>query len=117
MSRITNPMNDINWDWFTSLNIDDINVTNDVTNSIKNISDLVNGFSASDTEDSRKVSQLGVLLEKISGVIGGVMILQENWYNSWLSLSTPNYNSFSLNAIIQIVKTISTSFTNVTYPT
>jgi len=109
MSRITNPMNDIKWDWFTSLNIDEIDVTNDVTSSIKNISDLVNGFSASDTEDSRTVSQLGVLLENISGVSGGVMILQENWYNSWLSLSTPNYNSFSLNAIIQIVKTKSTS--------
>tara|TARA_Y100000310_G_scaffold315174_1_gene365437 strand:- start:329 stop:1624 length:1296 start_codon:yes stop_codon:yes gene_type:complete len=104
MSRITEPINDMNWKWFTDLNIDDISVTTDIVNVLKTISSIVGGLNPSNTVDSQAIKDVDDIINSIAGVSNGGMMSQEIWYNVWLSQSNPNYYSFSLNAIINIVR-------------
>ena len=103
MSRITEPINEMNWTWFTNLNEDEISVT-DVSTSISVINNIVGDLSQSQTTNTQTTDDVKLLLNSITGISNGAKISQESWYNGWLSQSNPNYYSFSLNAIINIVR-------------
>ena len=109
MSRITQPINDMNWKWFTDLNIDEISVSTDIVNALKTINTIVGDLSQSASANTETVDNVSLLINSIAGVSNGIMIPQESWYNGWLSQSKPNYYSFSLNAIINIVEVDTTT--------
>ena len=114
MSRITDPINTIDWSWFTTLNIDEINITEDVTNVL---SDIANVIETQLTDQEKEETQISTnnLVYGITGINNNNMVSQETWYNTWLTQSTPNFYSSSLLFIINKVKVTNDQSTLVSF--
>jgi hypothetical protein len=103
----------INWSWFDNVQLP--NVTSDVLNSIFNISNIVSSLVFTAEDKAQTVKDIDNLIYTITGVSvtpPNNLISQEEWYNIWLTQNNVNTFSFSVNFIIQKVKTNQTSDTN-----
>lgn len=110
MSRINTP-DDVNWSEFTSINFDIGLVQIDILNVLFNIEPIIESLEITEDDKTRTVEDINKLIYTISGVDpdSKTLISQESWYNIWLSQSRPNLFSFSVNFIIEKIKTNQTS--------
>ena len=113
MTKINNSTS-INWSWFNNLPQTTNSDANVVISNIKNITNIISQLEITETEKTSTVDDIENIIYTITGInptSPNNMISQENWYNTWLSQGKPNLFSFSLNFIIEKVKTNQTSQT------
>jgi len=109
MSKI-NTTDPINWTWFNTITHDDIQ--DSVLSSIEVIDKIISKLDITEDETEQLVNDI---IYTITGIDknSGSLISQEEWYNIWLSQDKPTRFSFSVNFIIEKVKTNLTNDTSI----
>ena len=111
MSKI-NSQDSVNWTWFNTLTQPS---TTNVISAIENIAIIISKLEITEQEKTQTVQDIENLSYSITGITSKSpysMIPQNEWYNLWLSQNKVTLFSFSVNFIIEKVKTNSTSDLN-----
>jgi len=115
MSKI-NTSDNIDWTWFnTVVNPDTSSVISTLITNIENIGSVIKTLEFGVEEQNQTLVDIEILLYTITGITNTsphTTISQEDWYDIWLSQGQKSYFSFSINFIIEKVKTNQTGSLN-----
>ena len=110
MSKITSET--VNWSWFDNATM--INATVNVINACKEMTNIISVLEITADEKTRTIEDIENIIYTLTGLDPTPphsMITQQEWYNIWLSQGKPDLFSFSLNFLVEKIKTNQTSQT------